>query len=39
VPDRLDREVAEVKLDAEGLAIDSLSDDQRAYMDSWDHGT
>jgi adenosylhomocysteinase len=39
VPDRLDREVAEVKLDAEGIAIDDLSDDQREYMDSWDHGT
>ena len=39
VPDRLDREVAEVKLDAEGIAIDSLSDEQAEYMDSWDHGT
>ena len=39
VPDRLDREVAEVKLDAEGIAIDDLSDDQREYLDSWDHGT
>jgi adenosylhomocysteinase len=39
VPDRLDREVAEVKLDAEGIAIDGLSDEQREYMDSWDHGT
>jgi adenosylhomocysteinase len=39
VPDRLDREVAEVKLEAEGIAIDDLSDDQREYMDSWDHGT
>jgi len=39
VPDRLDREVAEVKLAAEGIAIDGLSDTQREYMDSWDHGT
>jgi adenosylhomocysteinase len=39
VPDRLDREVAEVKLDAEGIAIDGLSGEQREYMDSWDHGT
>jgi len=39
VPDRLDREVAEVKLDAEGIAIDGLTDDQREYLDSWDHGT
>jgi adenosylhomocysteinase len=39
VPDELDREVAEIKLDAEGVAIDSLTDTQREYMDSWDHGT
>jgi adenosylhomocysteinase len=39
VPDRLDREVAEVKLDAEDIAIDDLSDEQREYMSSWDHGT
>jgi adenosylhomocysteinase len=39
VPDTLDREVAAVKLDAEGIAIDELTDDQRAYMDAWDHGT
>jgi len=39
VPDRLDREVAEVKLDAEGIDIDDLSDAQREYMDSWQHGT
>jgi adenosylhomocysteinase len=39
VPDELDREVAEIKLDAEGLAIDELTDTQTEYMDSWDHGT
>jgi adenosylhomocysteinase len=39
VPDRLDREVAEVKLDAEGIDIDGLSDAQREYMDDWQHGT
>ncbi|MFB6119803.1 MAG: adenosylhomocysteinase [Halobacteriaceae archaeon] len=39
VPDDLDREVAEIKLDAEGVDIDGLSGDQREYMDSWDHGT
>jgi adenosylhomocysteinase len=39
VPDDLDREVAEIKLDAEGLAIDDLSDEQTEYMGSWDHGT
>ncbi|MFQ3285555.1 MAG: adenosylhomocysteinase [Natronomonas sp.] len=39
VPDELDREVAEIKLDAEGIGIDALSDEQAAYMDSWQHGT
>jgi adenosylhomocysteinase len=39
VPDRLDREVAEIKLAAEGVEIDELSDEQREYMGSWDHGT
>ena len=39
VPDALDREVAETKLDAEGVAHDSLTDAQREYMDSWQHGT
>ena len=39
VPDDLDREVAEIKLDAEGVEIDSLTDEQAEYMDSWSHGT
>ena len=39
VPDDLDREVAETKLAAEGIDIDVLSEEQREYMGSWDHGT
>ncbi|WP_318567836.1 adenosylhomocysteinase [Salinigranum marinum] len=39
VPDDLDREVAEIKLAAEGVEFDSLSDAQEEYMGSWDHGT
>ncbi|PSP79237.1 adenosylhomocysteinase [Halobacteriales archaeon QS_4_69_225] len=39
VPDELDREVAEIKLAAEGVEIDELTDAQREYMDSWQHGT
>ncbi|MFB6091734.1 MAG: adenosylhomocysteinase [Haloquadratum sp.] len=39
VPDDLDREVAEIKLDAEGVEIDSLTDEQETYLDSWSHGT
>jgi adenosylhomocysteinase len=39
VPDDLDREVAEIKLAAEGVEYDSLTDEQAEYMNSWDHGT
>jgi adenosylhomocysteinase len=39
VPDELDREVAEIKLAAEGVEHDALTDEQREYMDSWEHGT
>jgi adenosylhomocysteinase len=39
VPDELDREVAEIKLAAEGIDIDELTAEQEAYLDSWQHGT
>jgi adenosylhomocysteinase len=39
VPDALDREVAEIKLAAEGVEYDSLTETQEEYMGSWDHGT
>jgi adenosylhomocysteinase len=39
VPDRLDKEVAEIKLDAEGVEFDGLTETQAEYMDSWQHGT
>jgi adenosylhomocysteinase len=39
VPDDLDRRVAEIKLAAEGVEIDEMSDEQREYWDSWQHGT
>ena len=39
VPDELDREIAEIKLAAEGVDHDSLSDEQQEYLQSWDHGT
>ncbi|GGM58876.1 adenosylhomocysteinase [Halarchaeum rubridurum] len=39
VPDELDREVAETKLDAEGIEHDVLSTQQEEYMGSWRHGT
>jgi adenosylhomocysteinase len=39
VPDDLDREVAEIKLAAEGIHIDEPTDEQIEYMESWQHGT
>ncbi|MFW5937531.1 MAG: adenosylhomocysteinase [Halanaeroarchaeum sp.] len=39
VPDDLDREVAEIKLAAEGVEFDSLSEEQAEYLQSWQHGT
>ncbi|MDS0260426.1 adenosylhomocysteinase [Haloarcula sp. S1CR25-12] len=39
VPDRLDKEVAEIKLEAEGVEFDALTETQAEYMDSWQHGT
>src|SRR3954465_7517192 len=35
VPDALDREVAALKLAALGVEIDALTDEQRAYLSSW----
>jgi adenosylhomocysteinase len=31
--------VAQIKLDAEGIEIDDLTEEPREYMDSWQHGT
>jgi adenosylhomocysteinase len=39
VPDDLDREVAEIKLAAEGIDFDELTPEQEAYLESWQHGT
>jgi len=39
VPDELDKEIAEIKLDAEGITLDTLTDAQEEYMGSWRHGT
>ncbi|MGZ4269795.1 MAG: adenosylhomocysteinase [Solirubrobacteraceae bacterium] len=35
VPPRIDAEVARLKLEALGVHIDTLTDDQRAYLESW----
>jgi adenosylhomocysteinase len=39
VPAEIDREVARLKLEAMGVAIDRLTDEQASYLSSWEHGT
>jgi adenosylhomocysteinase len=39
VPGKIDDEVARLKLTAMGLAIDSLTAEQRSYLGSWREGT
>lgn len=39
LPSSLDREIAELKLEAEGVRIDKLSKEQEKYLNSWEEGT
>jgi adenosylhomocysteinase len=39
VPEAIDREVARLTLESLDVQIDSLSDDQRRYLHSWEQGT
>jgi adenosylhomocysteinase len=39
VPDEIDSEVARLKLKAMGIAIDTLTEEQRRYLSSWEEGT
>jgi adenosylhomocysteinase len=39
VPEDIDREVARLKLAAMGVEIDSLTEEQRKYLTSWEEGT
>ncbi len=39
VPDEIDQKVAKLKLDSMGIEIDVLTDEQIAYLSSWEHGT
>jgi adenosylhomocysteinase len=39
VPIEIDREVARLKLAAMGIEIDRLTEEQAAYLSSWEHGT
>ena len=39
VPVEIDHEVARLKLHAMGIAIDTLTEEQRRYLSSWEEGT
>jgi adenosylhomocysteinase len=39
VPEEIDRQVAQLKLESLGVCIDQLTDEQRRYLASWDKGT
>jgi adenosylhomocysteinase len=39
VPTEIDEEIARVKLETMGVTIDRLTDEQSAYLASWDEGT
>ncbi len=39
VPEDVDREIARIKLAAMGIDIDTLTDEQDAYLNSWEEGT
>jgi adenosylhomocysteinase len=39
VPDDIDKEVARLKLEAMGIAIDTLTEEQKRYLSSWEEGT
>jgi adenosylhomocysteinase len=39
VPTEIDKEVARLKLAAEGVSIDILTEDQDRYLNTWEHGS
>jgi len=39
VPEAVDREIARLKLASMGVAVDTLTEEQRKYLASWDMGT
>jgi len=39
VPEEIDREVGRLKLSSIGITIDSLTKEQRKYLESWESGT
>lgn len=39
IPEEIDREIARYKLESMGIHIDKLTDEQFAYLNSWEEGT
>jgi len=39
IPEEIDRQIAKLKLDAMGIRIDALSEEQVRYLASWEEGT
>ena len=39
VPEAIDQQVARLKLEALGIYIDGMTEEQAAYWSSWSHGT
>ena len=39
LPRELDVNVAKIKLEAMGISLDTLTAEQKKYLDSWDEGT
>jgi adenosylhomocysteinase len=39
VPEEIDAEIARIKLEAMGIEIDKLTDEQLKYLNSWEEGT
>lgn len=39
LPEQIDREIARLKIEAMGIKIDRLSEEQKKYLNSWSEGT
>ena len=39
LPEKLDKQIAALKLKAEGISIDTLTSEQKKYLESWKEGT
>jgi adenosylhomocysteinase len=39
LPEELDQQIAQLKLEAEGVTIDRLTKEQEKYLNTWEEGT